>query len=191
MQPNKVFLWLVQSERRKEILKAFNQPLTAKQLSRRTGIGIDSCSFLLWQFGLYDLVYCLNPEARSNRLHWITNLGNTCQRKLRQSHGLSSLIHHFPNVNWELYGSVCYIHRSSVIKALVEPMQPAEINRRARSQNPDIRMSANNVRDVIRIFLDDGIVRPVWFQKKAHPNYELTEEATTFRELLLGADVMP
>ncbi len=188
---NDVYCWLAQSGRRKEVLANLNQPLTAKQLSQRLGITTDSCSFLFWQLSVYELLYCLNPEARTNRLHWVTAVGNTCQRKLREALHLPQLLHRFPNIKWKLYGQVCFSHRSAVIRALAKPMRPAAIKRNAKSQDPNLRMSANNVRDVIRILLDYGVVRPVWTEKKAHPDYDLVGEGSQFRELLLRAELLP
>ena len=52
---------------------------------------------------------------------------------------------------------VCFSHRAAVIQALDRAMQPAAIKRKAKSQNPDLKMSANNVRDVIKLFLQRGI----------------------------------
>ena len=191
METDKVYHWLIQSHRRKEMLKGFNQPLTAKQLARRLGITIASCSFLFWQLTVYDVVCCLNARARTNRLHWLTKTGVACQKRLRAAERLPPLDHFFPNVDWNLYGSICFSHRSAVIKALMDPLQPADIKRKAKLQNANLRMSANNVRDVIRLLLDYGIVRPVWARKNAHPRYELTEQAMVFRELLLSAERTP
>ena len=191
METNEVYHWLIQSQRRREMLKGFNQPLTAKQLARRLGITIDSCSFLFWQLTVYAVVCCLNAKAKTNRLHWLTATGVACQRRLRAAERLPPLDRFFPSVDWNLYGSICFSHRSAVIKALMEPLQPADIKRKAKLQNVNLRMSANNVRDVIRLLLDYGIVRPVWTRKRAHPRYELKEQAKVFRELLLSAERMP
>ena len=76
----------------------------------------------------------------------------------------------------------------AIIKAMKEPLQPATIKRRARSLDPNLRMSANNVRDVIRLLLDRGIVRRVEIKKKRHPRYELTELGRVIQELLLRAE---
>ncbi len=49
-------------------------------------------------------------------------------------------------------------------------------------------MSANNVRDVMRLFLAHDIVRPVRIRRKAHLHYELTETGQKLRQLLLAAE---
>ena len=186
MEVNEAYYWLVQSERRKKILVDFNQPLTASYISRLTNITLDSCLHLMWGLTLYNIIYCLNNDTRNNRLYWLTELGKECQRKLRKTLSLRPLIHCFPNIPWNLFSSVCYSHRSSVIKAMRVPMQAASIKRKAFSQNPNLRMSANNVRDVIRWLLKKNLVRKILVKRKSHPRYELTDLGKEFKELLVG-----
>ena len=161
---------------------SMTQPLTAKQISRKTGIGKDSCSYLLSKFAAKGVTVCLNPNARSSRLYWITDLGGKCQRRLRP--GLSELTRDLPSVNWELYGWVCYNHRAAVIRILSEPMQPSEMKRKLRQTGSEVRISANNIRDIIRLFHKKGIVRQVAVRKKAHPRYELTAQGIQIQKLL-------
>ena len=66
-------------------------------------------------------------------------------------------------------------------------MQAAAIKRRARYLDPTVRMSANNVRDVLRALLSRGVVRVVWLRKKAHPRFELTEKGLQLQEQLRRA----
>jgi hypothetical protein len=99
------------------------------------------------------------------------------------------LVHDYPNLDWQLYGEVCFSHRAAVLKTLTQPMQPAHIKRRARFQDPTIRMSANNVRDVIRFLRSKRIVQPVELRKKAHPRYQLTDTGRQIQRLLLQAEV--
>ena len=67
-------------------------------------------------------------------------------------------------------------------------MQPSEIKRILRIQRAHIRISANNIRDVVRLLLTKGIFRPVKVKKKAHLRYELTELGIKFRQLLIQAE---
>ncbi|MCI0624779.1 MAG: hypothetical protein L0387_24560 [Acidobacteria bacterium] len=183
--------WLIQSKRRIAILAGLDQPLTASQISRRTGFTLDSCLALLWGMVVFGILFHLNPSTRYNRLYWLTRLGIVCQRRLRQKLGLRQIAHRFPDTRWDLYSSVCYSHRSAVLKAMRGPMQAAEIRRRAHFQDPGLRMSANNVRDVMRYLLSKGIVRRVTIHRKRHPRYELTEVGMTFQDLLVGARAFP
>ena len=101
--------------------------------------------------------------------------------------GLPSIEHFYPDIDWTLYASICYSQRSAVIKALEEPLQPVVNKRRAKFQNPNLRMSANNVRDIIRFFLSKGLVQQVWIRAQAHPRYQLTGLGRVFRDLLQRA----
>ena len=161
--------------------------MTASQLSKRTGLGQDQCSVILGQLILCGMVKCLNPTAKRSRLYWLTPIGILCQKKLRQDKKLPKLAKDLPDIDWQLYGWVCYNHRAAIIKALTEPMQPAAIKRKAKQQDPKMKMSANNVRDVIRLFLQKGIVKPLKIKKKAHLHYKLTRTGRSFQQLLTKA----
>jgi len=68
-------------------------------------------------------------------------------------------------------------------------MQPAVVKRKIKQQNPKIKMSANNVRDVMKLFVQKGIVKPVKIGKKAHLRYELSEEGCKLQGLLSQAEM--
>ncbi len=188
MRLSEAYHWLIQGERRQQILLRMKQPMTAKQLSLQTGLQLNSCSYVLWELSIYELVYCLNNHARKSRLYWLTQLGKACERKLCEQQGLSTQRHDCPDTDWTLYGWVCFSPRAAIIKTLTGSMQPSHIKKAACFQNRDLRMSANNVRDVTRLFLRKGIVRRVAIRGKAHPRYELTEVGRQFQLLLLRAE---
>ena len=127
---------------------------------------------------------CLNAAARRSRVYWLTRLGQACRRQLDSGYRPT-----FAQVDWEIYGQVCFSHRAAVIKAIMEPLQPATIKRVALYRDPLLRMSANNVRDVIRFLRRKGVVYPVWVRRKAHIHYQLTEHGRRLQELLLRAEV--
>ena len=93
-----------------------------------------------------------------------------------------------PDIDWELYGWLCFSHRMVILKTMAEPMQPAQMKRYIRYRFPQTKISASNVRDIIKLFLTQGLVRPVNFRKKAHPRYELTSTGIKLRQLLLQAE---
>ena len=188
MQPDQAYAWLLLAERRQRILMSLKQPLTATQLSRLTDMTLKSCMSVLAELVIYGLARCLNTRSRRSRVYWLSELGALCQQELCSENNLPPRKHDLPEVDWELYGWVCYSHRSTIIKTLTRPMQPATIKRRALFENPELRMSANNVRDVIRLFLARGIVRRVRIKHKAHVHYELTGKGKTLKALLLGAE---
>src|SRR6185295_12826393 len=125
-----MFAWLQRSECRTQIVVKLMQPMTAKQLSSLTGIRIGVCSIHLRKLGSKGVTCCLNDNARRSRLYFLTERGIRHQRRLRKQIGLPTLAHDSCNVNWGTYGWLCYGHRTAIIKAMNEPMQPAMIRRR-------------------------------------------------------------
>ena len=176
--------WLKQGKRRQQILLHFSQPSTAKQIAHRHGISLDSCSSAIFDMRTNRLLRCMNPVARRSRLFWLTQLGAKCQHRTRKKHDRPIVKHDIPDIDWDLYGWVCFTHRSAIIRALHGAMQPSAIKRRAYQQFSELKMSANNVRDVIRLFLARGIVCPVRIRKKKHLRYELTETGKCLQALL-------
>lgn len=170
------------------IMTAFSQPLTAKQLSKKTGIPENTCSYEISKYKKKGILKCLNPDARSSRLYWFTEKGIPCKNQVFNQYPIKNGEHKFFGIDWKLYGWVCFIHRSMIIKTLTGAMQPAEVKRILRMQKPDMRISANNIRDVIRLLLSKGIVKPVKVKNRAHLRYELTELGTKFRQLLIEAE---
>jgi len=189
MTPKRLYEWLRQGKRRQEVLLQLKQPMTAKQLCRVQNANLDSISFALSELSSKGFVVCLNPESRSSRLYWLTDLGEKSHNRLRKLRKLPLPSFDIPQLDWHLYGWVCFRHRSAIIRALVEPLQPATIKRRALAQNPKLTMSANNVRDIIRLFREKGIVQPVKIWRKSHLRYELTELGQTIKKLLQNAEV--
>ena len=134
------------------------------------------------------LLVCLNLTAQNSRLYWLTDEGHQILKKLSHSQKQSYQKPVLANIDWPLYGQICYRHRSAVMKALTGPMQPSEVKRVLRIQRSDIRISSGNIRDIILFFLSKGIVGPVKIRKKAFLRYELTDLGIKFRRLLIQAD---
>ena len=186
MHNSEIHKWIEEKENRKRILKSISQPLTAKQIARRTRIDMDTCSYVLGKFKAKVLVTCLNPQARNSRLYYVTPLGRDCQRALYEDSSADrpQVTHDFPSVNWDIYGWICFSHRAAIIRILDSPMQPSAMKRRLRNTCPNVTISANNIRDIIRLFLAKGIVQRIFVRRKAHPRYELTGIGTKLRQLL-------
>ena len=167
---------------------AIKQPLTGKQIGR-TGIPMDTCSYVVAKLVTRGLLTCLNPEARNSRLYWLTDLGIQCRKRLHQDLALAYEEYDLPSIDWSLYGWICFSHRAAVIRALAEPMQPSEIKRTLRRHRSGIKISANNIRDVVKLLLEKGIVQKVHVRKKAHPRYELTDSGKQFQQLLVQSEM--
>ena len=181
--------WLLAGDTRIRIIVNFTQPLTATQLANKARLRPQACRYSLVMLRLRGIVTCFNPDSQYNHVYWLTDCGIACQRKVRITLGLPSLSHDFPALeDWDLFAFVSYPHRSAVIKALRGTMQPPAIKRRATVQTRRLRMSTDNVRDVVRVLRDKGIVRPVRIRKRAHLRYELTDLGMPLQQLLHRAD---
>ncbi|MBI9018755.1 MAG: hypothetical protein JEZ07_15990 [Phycisphaerae bacterium] len=179
-----VYEWIKAENNRKNTLLLMKLPLTAKQISSKLHIKPSTCSHILKDFTTKNLTSCLNPTAKNSRLYYLTTLGKHCQDML--CHELQKTIKDFPlpDTNWNLYGWLCFNHRSAIAKIINEPMQPSQIKRQLYRRNPDINISANNIRDIIKLFEKRDIVEKVYLKKKAHPRYKLTDIGKQLQELL-------
>ncbi len=172
-----------------KVLLALKQPLITRQISKKTGIPAYTCSDIIAMFVDSRVLVCLNPRARNNRLYWFTKAGLQYLKLLYSMHNLTYRNPLLPDIDWNLYGWACFSHRSAILKALTHPMQPSEIKRFFRFQKTPLRISANNIRDIIYLFLTKGIVRPINNRGKSRPRYELTETGIKLRHLLIQAGV--
>ena len=155
----------------RRLLDTLDQPMTASQVAVRMSLGRGACSKAIQRLVRHGLLACLNPTARRSRLYWRTRKGTRD-----------------PSMDWDLYAWTCYSHRRAVIKALDVARCPADIKRRARYQDSNLKMSANNVRDVIRLRLQKGLVDRIQARRRSHPRYELTNLGRAIQTLLLAAD---
>ncbi|MBN2642779.1 MAG: hypothetical protein JXR78_14090 [Victivallales bacterium] len=179
-----VYKWIQKEESRKKILTVLKQPLTARQISKKTGIPAEICSYIVGDFVNRGILICLNPKAQNSRVYGLTESGIQCRK-----HCISDCTEYRSiDIDWSIYGWVCYNHRSTVLRMLAEPMQPTEVRRKIKKKLPQVKISDNNARDVIRLFFEKGIVQKVLVRKKAHPQYELTELGTKLQSLLIKAE---
>ena len=187
MASGEVLEYIQRSERRRTVVALLSRPMTANQLSRNIGLTQRQCSITLRELQSLGVTNCLNESAVKSRIYWLTKSGQLYQKSLRQELKLPTLAHDFPDVDWTLYGKICFSHRAAVLKAVSnEPMQPSQIRRRACYQNPSLRMSANNCRDVMKLFLKWGLVEKVpGRRKKSHPRYVLTDRGGSINSLSL------
>lgn len=187
MTDTTVYPWIMQEDSRRDFLAAFSQPMTARQLAKKTGIPKDTCSHFIRRFRTHGLVTCLNPEQRNSRLYSLTTHGRSTRKHTSSDSKLPFKEYDQPDINWQLYGSVCFNHRSAVIRAMSGPMQPSQIKRVLRIHQSSVKISANNIRDIVKFFVKNNIVRPVVVRRKGHLRYELTEMGLQMRRLFQQA----
>ena len=189
MQNSNVYIWLTEKEDRRKVLLSMDQPLTAGQISKRVGIPLDSCSHILRKLKKKNMTLCLNPKSRNSRLYGLTQKGKVYRNQLSKKHGIPVKKYNLPDVNWQLYGWVCFDHRAATIKALNEPMRASEIKKILRLHKPNIKISANNIRDIIRLFEAKNIVEPVKVKKMSYPRYQLTDIGIQLKKLIINAQM--
>lgn len=187
MTISKALQWLIQNEAYKDIVMKLAQPVTAKQISTRMQIKLDAARFWLQGLAQRDYLYCLNETARRSRLFWLTSRGLSCQEKLRGLHDLAPLKHQFPLVDWNLYGWTCFSQRSAIMKAAQEKTRPAQIRRRARSQDLNVRMTTVHICRGIKGLVKKGMLRKIE-GKKGRPMYVLTKLGREVQSLHCKAD---
>ena len=169
--------------RRAALLREVCAPRTVSQLARRLQISRDHCSDLLQRARSTGYVICVNSGSPRTRVYAPT------ARTHKQIHGqVIRLIATREPGDWRDYAFVASRHRLAVVIAMEGPMQAAAIKRRARYLNPNVRMSANNVRDVLRALLGRGVVRVVLLRNKAHRRFELTPKGLWLQEQLRRAE---
>lgn len=166
------------------VLDHLGDPSTPTQLSRRTGLSEDCVRSTLRRLGSSGLVTCVNPKAARLRVFALTARGYQRRKALCGRSAARTT-----RVFQRLYADVLYPHRRAVIRALSRPMQAAEIKRQAFRNDPSLRMSASNARDVLRYLLARGVVRKLRVPRSAYPRWELTDPGRRLREALLDMGV--
>lgn len=192
MQISDVYEWILEREDRKTVLLSLRQPMTAKQAGRKTGLSPDTISHLLRRMVTKGLVVCMNPDARCSRLYGLSKLGRACRDRIRRDLELPRTDEpecDFDSVDWRLYGWICFNHRAIVIRTLTGPMQPSEVKRIIRARKSQIKISANNIRDIVKLLLAKGIVKSIRVPRRAHLRYELTDLGRQMQRLLIGAEM--
>lgn len=186
MRPKHFETWLKADALRGKLLAAFKQPLTTRQISKKIGLPLSLCGNRIALLADLGLLICLNPTAQNSRVYGLSPMGQKIRQRYCRQNALSP--YHQPNIDWTLYGWLCYRHRAAVLNAVTAPLQPSQIKRLLRLNKPHIRISANNIRDIIKQFQAKGLVEPVRRPGKAHPHYQLTETGTKLRQVLIYAE---
>ena len=158
------------------------QPLTASQLSELGTASRDTCSKLLAMLRHRRLVRCLSPNATRHRVYWLTSSGLAAYRSLVGREPTA-----FPLAPWSLYSAILYPHRSAVITSLHQPLQPSAIKRAAHYRDPDLRMSSNNCRDVVKWLCSREVLSRLTLRGEPRPRYSLTTLGQDLQTLILRA----
>lgn len=165
------------------LLVALSHPMTVTQLARRLDRHPDSVSRSVVRLANRRILRCLNPRAQRSRVYGLTINGISQRRAADPEQNYAA-----PKIDYALFGWLCHRHRRAVLLALDRPLQPADMKRRARLRDDRLRISSNNVRDIVPLLLARGVVRPVRVRKRVHFQYELTEVGRQLREFMIRAE---
>ncbi|PCJ50715.1 MAG: hypothetical protein COA73_18485 [Candidatus Hydrogenedentota bacterium] len=174
--------WIKQHEQRTTIIQALHQPMTASQLADVSGIAEAICAHVLRAMQKQDIVTCLNPTARRSRVFGLTTEGRTIRKGMLELHSQDYIA---PVIDWDLYGFLCYAHRTAVILALDGAMRPADIKRRILFTQEGVCISCNNIRDLLKELLNYGVVEREIVGKSPFYSYRLTPEGEVYQRMLL------
>ncbi len=164
------------------LLQGISQPRSVSQLASHLAMKRDRCSQMMRRARKTGLVVCVNSQSSRTRVYAPTAEG------LMVLHSQALPLASGPMDDWRDFAFVASSHRRAVVLAMEGPMQAAAIKRRARYLDPTVRMSANNVRDVLGALLTQDIVREVWLRKRAHRRFELTAKGIRLQEQLRRAE---
>lgn len=178
--------WLKADAWRAKLLAAFKQPLTTRQISTKIGLPLSLCSNRIAFLADLGLLICLNPTAQNSRVYGLSQTGRIARQ--RYCKGKTLAPYHQPDIDWTLYGWLCYRHRAAVLSMLSTALQPSRIKRLLRLKKAHIRISANNIRDILKQFQARGLVKAVPVPHHAYPHYQLTETGTKLRQVLIHAE---
>lgn len=140
----------LQSGAERDVVLDLRQPLTARQLSGKQGVTPSHSSAVLERLNQVGLVRCVNPYARASRLYYPTTIGRLFHDEIAAQLDRAALPP-LQKLDWMLYGSLCYSHRSAVLKTLTREMTPSTIKRLACFNDPALAMSFTNTRDTTAI----------------------------------------
>lgn len=188
MRPSRAYQWLIHNRNRTRILCTLTQPLTATQLATRLSINDSTCMSVIGDLTGVGLCTCLNPRATKSRLFFPTEAGSRLQTRVRRLFRLPTEKPSIPaEVDWDRYGFTCFSHRAAIVQTLSQPLAAAEIKRRIRKRDPSVRISANNIRDALKLLESRQIVMRVQVGKRRHPSFALTPVGHPFPDLLHAA----
>ncbi len=180
--------WLQDRYPYRQVLRALVHPRTARQISRVTQLSAPTCSHILSQLAGRKLIHCLNPSAQTSRVYYLTAAGQRLYRILAKTVPPWPPISPLPDLNWPLYGWLCFRHRSAVLRYLTYPLQPAELKRILRQSQSRLKISANNIRDIVKLFVARGLAQRIRIHRKKHWHYDLTAMGIKYREVLRQAE---
>jgi hypothetical protein len=175
--------WLKKDKRRETLLLSFIQPATAKQLSNRTEIKFSICNSFMKKLSAFGLSICRNSDSQRGKLYDLTDAGEVVLKQIANERGIT--VRYW--IDWKLFACLAFNQRSDVLLTWRNPnesLRAIEIKERAQKQKPSTKMSANNVRDVLRYLTENALVIKILKPRSTFPRFEITELGWIYRIML-------
>jgi len=149
------------------------------------------CKKSMYFLRAYGLVTCLTPYRTRHRLYWLTQLGADCQEGLVQHHRLERIPHSFPELDYAVYAALTARNRRAVVLSLTYPMRAMEVKKRAIGVYPQIRMTGDHTRELLRRLVRLGVVEREFAFDRSYSRFRLSATGRLMHNLLLGAEDQP
>ena len=181
MDKKEVVRWVKRGSQRRAIVMALTKPKTSKEILEDTKqvnphILLQDIWFNMSQFKQRGLAFCLNPDAITGKLHFLTDFGRSI---VEEAFGLK--IEPFPvDIDWELYS---FVVRATTRKAVLKELgtrfdkkeeTTAEIRKNLKERHP---IGLNPTIRALKELTQHGLVKCVGVTEKGgHKLYLLTEQ---------------
>lgn len=185
------YQYVRRSVRRQHLMRLLSQPMTPAHLAQQAGLTTKAACKVVAELREHGLIECLTPNIQRGRLYARTTLGESVWSLIKKRSASEPPANKLPAEDHLAYASVCYRHRSVVVRGLGMPRQASQIKHWIRSNLPGAKISANNVRDVLRKLIRIGIVYRTNSDHEYYPVYALTKRGQRFRDLLDQAMSLP
>jgi DNA-binding HxlR family transcriptional regulator len=171
------------SRRKKAVLEVMSKPKTAAAIREQIGLrNNNNLSSTMKELLLLDLIYRLNPKARTGRLYGLTVKGQNLRKKLLEENGTPDHYSEPSQINWNIYGWIVWgRQKQAILKAMKAPMSLRYIKERAQEYNP--RISRMNCHDILQLFAKKGIAGKT--RQKNRIIFSLTKTGERIRKQLL------
>ena len=163
------YQYVRRSVRRQRFMELLNQPMTPSQLAMHAGMTTKTACKVVAELREHGLIECLAPGMQRGRPYARTGLGEAVWLLIKQRPESSAS--KLPQKDHASYASVCHRHRSVVVRGLGTPRRASQIKQWVRTNLPGVKISANNVRDVLRKLTCLDVAKRVNSEQDHYPVY--------------------
>ncbi len=166
------------SKRKRAVLEVMSKPKAPSEIRKQIGLRRgNNISSTIKELLSLNLIYCLNPKARTGKLYGLTIKG----RSFRNKAGIYNYSQP-NNINWNLYGwIVCGKQKKAILRAMIRLMPLKYIRERAKEYSP--KVSRTNANDILQLFVGKRIAMKM--RQGCRVLFKLTKTGQRIREQLI------